>query len=262
MEEKDYGQNKTLYRTVRRDDGWLELLVYHANRELRQLLRDHRSNPRYFLGRRQAFARSTISAQRSLADVIDDRATYFAANRVHIILDSEPYDQPGSVARPPDPAPSPRTTPSATHARTIALVACVGKKKNRPLPAGELYDSDWFHKASAYARRTADAWYILSAKYGLVPPERTIAPYDETLNTMPAAARREWALRVLADLREVLRPDDRVLMLAGAAYREHLLGPIRQLGCHVEVPMEGLRIGEQLSWLSWLNRPPAPSLPV
>ena len=58
--------------------------------------------------------------------------------------------------------------------RKIALVACVSRKTPGPLPAQDLYVSDWFRKASAYARRVADEWYILSAKHGLVSPDTVI----------------------------------------------------------------------------------------
>jgi hypothetical protein len=133
--------------------------------------------------------------------------------------------------------------------KAIALVACVGKKKPIPSLARDLYISDWFLKASVYAARVADMWYILSAKYGLVAPGTVIEPYDETLNRMGVKARRAWARRVLADLKRVLQPGDRVVILAGGRYREGLMGPLRRMGCTVEVPMEGLRIGEQLRWL-------------
>ena len=53
---------------------------------------------------------------------------------------------------------------------SIALVACVKTKAETPRPARDLYVSDLFRKASAYAEKTADAWYILSAKYGHVRP--------------------------------------------------------------------------------------------
>jgi len=131
-------------------------------------------------------------------------------------------------------------------AKKIALVACVSKKKSMPMPARDLYSSDWFRKASAYAMRVADEWYILSAKYGLVAPDAVIEPYDETLNRMPAAARRAWAKHVLKDLGRVLQPGDQVMILAGKKYRENLVNPIQQMGCSVEIPMERLRIGEQL----------------
>ena len=134
-------------------------------------------------------------------------------------------------------------------AKRIALVACVSKKNSTPMPAQDLYCSDWFQKASAYAMRVADEWYIVSAKHGLVAPDKVIEPYDETLNRMPAAAQRVWAKRVLEDLDWILQPGDHVVILAGIKYRENLVGPICEMGCSVQVPMEGLGIGKQLRWL-------------
>ena len=133
---------------------------------------------------------------------------------------------------------------------TIALVACVSKKKSHPFPARDLYISDWFIKASAYADHNSDQWFILSAKYGLLDPDSVIEPYDETLNNMPIKSRRTWASKALERLIPKLEDDDQVVFLAGMKYREFLVPPLRSRGFHVEIPMEGLRIGEQLSWLS------------
>lgn len=133
--------------------------------------------------------------------------------------------------------------------KKIALVACVSKKHNQPRPAGQMYTSALFTKASAYAKHTTDEWYILSAKHGLVDPQRIIAPYDETLNKMPIKNRRAWAAKVWMDLRKILRSGDTVIMLAGQRYREHLIQPIRSMGCQIRIPMEGLTIGKQMQWL-------------
>ena len=135
-------------------------------------------------------------------------------------------------------------------AKTIALVACVSKKNKRPMVARDLYISDWFKKASAYAETISDKWFILSAKYGLVDPYSVIAPYDETLNNMSVSNRRTWSLEVMQDLRPQLSAGDKIVILAGQKYREFLVKPLHSAGCIVEIPMEGLRIGEQLSWLS------------
>lgn len=132
---------------------------------------------------------------------------------------------------------------------TIALVACVSKKMNTSMPARKLYCSDWFIKASRYAEQVAEEWYILSARYGLISPDQVINPYNETLNKMPVKQRRAWAQNVIADLRKVILPGTRMIILAGSSYRKYLLVPIQQMDCKVEIPMEGLRIGEQLSWL-------------
>ena len=132
----------------------------------------------------------------------------------------------------------------------IALVECVKTKAEMARPARELYVSDWFRKASAYAEKTADAWYILSAKYGLVSPSEIIAPYEKTLKGMQVAERKAWAAQVFQDLCAVaVKPGDRVIMLAGVDYRENLVEPLRAFGCRVDIPMEGLSFGYQLSWL-------------
>jgi len=135
-------------------------------------------------------------------------------------------------------------------AKTIALVACVSKKNERPMVARDLYISDWFKKASAYAKTISDEWFILSARYCLVDPNTVIAPYDETLNNMPISKRRTWSLKLMQELRPQLNTGDHIVILAGLKYREFLVAPLRSVGCQVDVPMEGLRIGEQLSWLS------------
>ena len=133
--------------------------------------------------------------------------------------------------------------------KTIALVACVSKKQNTPRQAKDLYISDWFGKASTFAKENADNWYILSAKYGLLDPDAIIEPYNETLNRMPIASRRYWAQHVLDSLRLIVSPGDRIIILAGNRYRENLVVSIREMGCIFDIPMEGLRIGEQLRWL-------------
>jgi hypothetical protein len=62
--------------------------------------------------------------------------------------------------------------------------------------------------------------------------------------------RAEWAQRVLGELRKVTDPEqDRIVFLAGKDYREPLATLLGQAGYSVEVPMEGLRIGEQMQWL-------------
>ena len=118
------------------------------------------------------------------------------------------------------------------------------------MPARDLYTSAWFQKASAYAEHIADEWYILSAKSGLISPETVTEPYDETLNRMPISARCAWAERVMEDLAQRLEPDDEVILLAGQGYRADLLEPLKKLSYSARIPMPGLKIGEQFSWLN------------
>lgn len=138
--------------------------------------------------------------------------------------------------------------------KKIVLVSCVAKKRSEPSPARSLYISDLFEKASSYAEKIGDEWFILSALYGLVPPEKIIAPYDKTLLKMPNNERQKWASQVFGDLKNKISAGDTVIFLAGERYRENLIDPVTRLGCKIEIPMEGMRIGEQMQWLNRQNR--------
>jgi len=83
-----------------------------------------------------------------------------------------------------------------------------------------------------------------------VHPDTVIGPYNETLKTMTAAARRAWAERVIGKLTQRLDPGDEVIILAGQRYRAGLLEPLRQMRCRFQIPMQGLRFGQQLAWLN------------
>ncbi len=136
--------------------------------------------------------------------------------------------------------------------KTVFLVSCAAEKHTSALPAEHLYCSDLFQKARAYALRnmgSEDQWYILSAKYGLLNPAMVVGPYNETLNNMRKSERTQWARDVESDLRSLLHPGDRVIFLAGQKYREFWEPALLALGCGIHIPMRGMRIGEQLSWL-------------
>jgi hypothetical protein len=112
-----------------------------------------------------------------------------------------------------------------------------------------LYLSDWFVKARRYVESAKAPWFILSAEFGLVRPDTVIAPYEKTLNTMGVAERRAWAQRVIEQMKAELPHCEELVILAGARYRENLMDYLRSRAKRVLVPLEGLRIGEQLSWL-------------
>jgi cytoplasmic iron level regulating protein YaaA (DUF328/UPF0246 family) len=133
--------------------------------------------------------------------------------------------------------------------RIISMVQCVSKKRDKPQRARNLYTSQLFTNAAAYAEKISDDWFIISAKYGLVRPTDILVPYDVTLKDMSANERRAWAKRVFLDFEPNVKPSDTVVMLAGTIYRRDLVKMIEGIGCKVEIPMKGLRIGEQVSWL-------------
>ena len=137
--------------------------------------------------------------------------------------------------------------PALVHS-TCFLVSCVGQKSAVATRAQDIYTSDWFRKARAYVEASESPWFILSAEHGLVAPDDVIAPYEKTLNQMGVAERKAWAKRVLAQMDRNLPICDDIVVFAGARYREFLMDYLKRHARRVVVPMEGLRIGEQLSW--------------
>lgn len=130
----------------------------------------------------------------------------------------------------------------------IVLISCVSKKRNYSCKARDLYISELFKKSLDYAEKVvkADNIFILSAEYGLVPIEKVIAPYDKTLNNMNKIERLAWSNLVIEDLKQYIDIDnDEVIFLSGARYRDYIKPHIK----NVKVPLEGMRIGEQLSFL-------------
>ena len=135
-----------------------------------------------------------------------------------------------------------------THCRY--LVSCVGKKKSRPAWAEEFYTSSWFLKARADVESTGMPWFVRSAEHGLLSPGQRVSPYEKTLHRMALVDRRLWAQRVLRQLDAAGVVDGRVVFLAGQRYRAFLAPRLVAQGLEVEVPMEGLGIGQQLRWLT------------
>lgn len=134
--------------------------------------------------------------------------------------------------------------------RTVYLISCVSRKRATSSRARELYTSNWFLKARDYIESTRSPWFILSAEHGLVSPDLILAPYERTLNAMSAPERKAWATRVKSQMETSLPDADRIVVLAGLRYREHLMNYLRQRAKAVEVPMEGLTIGRQLHYLT------------
>ena len=111
----------------------------------------------------------------------------------------------------------------------------------------DLYVSTLFKLNLKYANSiNPDEIYVLSAKHGLLELEREIKPYEQTLNNMRANEVRAWANNVLQQLQSIASVEEaEFIFLAGDKYRKYLLPHIK----NAVVPLEGLRIGEQLQRL-------------
>jgi hypothetical protein len=132
----------------------------------------------------------------------------------------------------------------------VGLVGCVKTKLEQAAPAAELYTSPLFTGRRKAVERSCDQWFVLSALHGLVRPDEVLEPYDRTLLDASSTERRRWSGEVLAALRDQLGDFRGVVfeIHAGATYTDYGLAVgLKAAGAEVELPMRGLRLGEQLS---------------
>lgn len=126
----------------------------------------------------------------------------------------------------------------------IGLISCGKEKLTSAAAARDMYQGDLFKKARKYAEANYDAWYILSAKYGLLHPDQVIEPYDVTLNSMKAADRRVWVHKVALKLGRVADLKNDVFYIhAGRNYQE-----VRNYMENWCIPLKSLGIGQQKAW--------------
>src|SRR5690348_12351368 len=88
----------------------------------------------------------------------------------------------------------------------LVLISCSRRKREQACAAGDLYISDRFAKARVYAEVTGRRWYVISAKWGLVHPDDTIAPYDMELAEQSSSYRAAWGNWVAARLEQAEGP--------------------------------------------------------
>lgn len=124
-------------------------------------------------------------------------------------------------------------------------------KREEPTTPKELYTSDYFRKMRAYAEHHHDEWWILSAKHGLIAPDGPpIEPYDETLTTATKAEKRAWSQQIVSELEDEGLLSNRTTLVfhAGKNYYEELLPLLEDTNVTINIPTEGLAIGETKAW--------------
>lgn len=134
----------------------------------------------------------------------------------------------------------------------IGLVSCTKQKREEPSSPGELYTpSAYFRNMRAYCEEIHDRWYVLSAKHGLLEPDgEPIEPYNETLRDATVDEKREWAEGVFGQLQsqESLGEGTTLVIHAGRDYYSELLPHLEETNVEVEIPTEGLGLGEKMAW--------------
>lgn len=128
-------------------------------------------------------------------------------------------------------------------------MSCGKGKRTEKVAAHELYTGDLFAKTRTFVEKNYDNWLILSALHGALLPETVVDPYDYTLLGKSRKEQEEWSNRVFQYISEHFDAGTNVVIFAGRDYRKYLQPLLENAGYAVEVPLEGLGIGQQKAWL-------------
>lgn len=162
----------------------------------------------------------------------------------------------------------------------LILIGCSKAKEYKPesrrggrVFPRELYSSQLFRARVEYAESIKCEWAVLSARFGLWHSSRELVPcniggsgrvYDTTFDDLNRAERAEWhtsvAHKVVEQLfepfevgtsRQPLNPNQLTVEIhAGRSYCQPLAEILKLTGINVQLPCEGLGIGQQLQLYS------------
>jgi hypothetical protein len=131
-----------------------------------------------------------------------------------------------------------------------ALISCSKSKGSHRDLARNMYDSPLFGKSMMVAEGWGIPFSILSAKYGLLDPQKVIEPYELTLKGQSKQFKAEWAAKVDEQLRSSIDPRKRLIVLAGDDYYVPLVEAGATSPLNFSVPMRGLSLGNRLAFLN------------
>jgi hypothetical protein len=137
---------------------------------------------------------------------------------------------------------------------THFLIACSKRKQPVETIAAELYDSTLFKLSTTLANRLGIRFSILSAKHGLIEPERLVKPYDVTLASLKRNERSAWAENVLNQIIGRFVDINRLVVLAGERYRVEIVPTLLGRGLEILEPLQGLSLGWRISFLKHCHR--------
>ncbi len=134
--------------------------------------------------------------------------------------------------------------------KSIAIIPCTVQKSEVGGPAREVWVGGHFQLTLAYTEYFFDQIYIMSYKYGLIPPDYHIEPYDIDMRIEKAAERIRWWYMLREHIEELVEREkpNLVALFTGSFERSRIIREFIRNGCpNVIVPWEGLGTGERQS---------------
>lgn len=120
----------------------------------------------------------------------------------------------------------------------ILLISCGKRKSDVTCLAKNMYNSCRFQKLKSIAESNSAEWYILSAKHGLLSPEKIIQPYDLCLADCTDEYKRKWAEGIIKKFSHYNK-DTLFLVVANNDYSQHIVPLLISEGFKVAAPFLG-----------------------
>lgn len=134
------------------------------------------------------------------------------------------------------------------------FIGCTSDKKHTTCKAKDMYmPSSLYRKALTYAEKVlkGDHIYILSAKYHLLPLNKTISPYNQYLGDFSARQKEEWYKETLSQMKSHhINFNEKTVFLCGEDYYKGLKDEFSDCDCPYG-RQDG--IGYVLKWLTKKN---------
>jgi hypothetical protein len=133
---------------------------------------------------------------------------------------------------------------------TLAIIPCTSQKAEEPGPAKEVWVGHHFQATLMHVEEFFDEVRIMSFKYGMIPPDFIIEPYDVNIHFEPWEVRVRWKrliLRHVQELMDELKPGI-VGLYVGKADAPWLAKKLTQANPDVVIitPWAGKGIGERI----------------
>jgi hypothetical protein len=136
--------------------------------------------------------------------------------------------------------------PRAEAPSRIGLISCSKGKGYKVTKAQNLYKSARFQLAVRWAGKWCDAWFIISAKHGLVPPNQVLAPYDVSLAKLSHRARVNWGEKVVGRLKTVASLGCVFVFIGDDLYFKYIKEALKGTKIEIRVPLKGLSRGARV----------------
>jgi hypothetical protein len=132
----------------------------------------------------------------------------------------------------------------------LCVVACSKSKikESGKHKAKDLYTGGIFKKSMNYADEICDKTVILSAKHGVISPDKRISKYDFQMKDIPYDKKYKWKEQRVEELLKLSKKGDTVVFLTPHGYKRGIISRLKKR--KTEWPLKYLRQGQQLRWLT------------